>query len=145
MESIETKVQQQLSALPLPVPPEEHQKNASAAASAAVDWRDYQYWLNAGADEEDPQEPEVIAISMLPAQFFDMLGVIAAASDGHSVGQLQAPRADFAATLSPPPLRELLVRLAVLMDVVDEGDDETDLRGPALRPMPRTLSSRPAP
>lgn len=140
MENLEKAVRVALEKLPVPVPNEEHQKNAALASSFAVDLVSFLHWENAGADEDDEQEVEVVAVAWLPDEQFEFLAVIAAAGDGESDGnQRRVNRVESAKQADSIKLRELSVWMKAIIDRLEDDDDDDggNNGAPALRPRPR--------
>lgn len=138
---VDEVVEAKLATMPLPVPPEEHSENAQVAASYAVDHGSYKLWVNDGADEDDEQEIEVVAVGHLPDIEFDLLAAIDAPATGlGEAHERRLRRIECAARTEPTQLRVLVVWMNALIDWLDDQDDGGDDKGvgkPSLRPRPR--------
>lgn len=139
MENLKNVVRISLEKLPMPVPGEEHQKNAALASSFTVDLVSFIHWENAGADEDDEQEVEVVAVAWLPEEQFALLAVIAAVSDDEQdANARRLKRVERAKQADPSELRTLVIWMREIIDWLEDGDDDdTDHGEPALRPRPR--------
>ncbi|PNS09824.1 hypothetical protein [Solilutibacter silvestris] len=129
--TIEQKVMEKLASMPSEVSKEEQERDERAAIGTASWAKDYQDWIDRGADLDDALEPEVLAIADLPDSQFQLVAGIAGCVD-------QKTQEDFVKSVEPLALRELEVWYETLKDqIIEEGEDEADPRDPALRPRPR--------
>lgn len=138
--ALEDEICAVLAEMRLPVPDDEHKRNAEIAASYAPDLLALNAWERGGADEDDPQEVEVVAVAHLPDGQRALLSVIAAAGNGEQDGdQRRLKRVAWATQVDPVELRTLVVWMSQIIDWLQDGEDDggDDNDAPALRPRPR--------
>lgn len=137
---IEDKTHAILAAMPLPIPDNEHKRNAEIVASYAPDLLALNMWERDGADEDDPQEVEVVAVAYLPDERRALLARIAAAGDEEKDGNVRySKRVEYARQTDPTDLRVLVAWMSTIIDCLEDGDDDDGGNNgtPALRPRPR--------
>lgn len=137
---VDKAVAAKLATMPLPVSDDEHNKNAQVAASYAVDHASYKFWATDGADEDDEQEIEVVAVGYLPNTEFDLLASIDAPAAGvEDPRERRHRRIECATRVDSTQLRMLVAWMNALIDWLDDEDDDGDKGGgkPSLRPQPR--------
>lgn len=122
---IEQIIQAKLAALPTPVPPVEHAKNASYMSPEAGNFIEYRDWRAAGENEDDACCDQAIAFCFMPDKFYRVMSEAADFPDTK----------EFLLRLDPRFLRELATRFEVYLNHVED-DGDADPTAPVLRPRP---------